>query len=117
MSGSGNLKLAGQRLLPSTANLDIAGNQLQLNGSFGAPSDRLNLHVNAPQLARLGYGNSGKQVNDEQNCLSYWRNESSIDEERTRKTRGYHGSCDHCFHDANEGDRHQRTGNPLPPHG
>lgn len=59
MSGSGKLKLAGQRLLPSTANLEIAGNKLQLNGSFGAPSDRLNLHVDAPQLARLGYGISG----------------------------------------------------------
>ena len=59
MSGSGKLKLAGQRLLPSTANLEVAGNRLQLDGSFGAPSDRLNLHVDAPQLARLGYGISG----------------------------------------------------------
>src|SRR5450830_864683 len=53
------LELAGKRLLPSTVDLLVAGNQLQLKGAFGAPSDRLDVHVNAPQLARLGFGISG----------------------------------------------------------
>ncbi|MFL9923388.1 translocation/assembly module TamB domain-containing protein [Herbaspirillum lusitanum] len=59
MSGKGNIQLAGKRLLPSTANLLIAGNTLNLNGSFGVSGDKLNLNVDAPQLQRLGYGLSG----------------------------------------------------------
>lgn len=59
MSGNGKLQLAGKRLLPSTVDLMVAGNQLQLKGAFGTPSDRLDLHLNAPQLARLGFGVSG----------------------------------------------------------
>ncbi|EJL88347.1 hypothetical protein PMI16_02525 [Herbaspirillum sp. CF444] len=59
MSGNGKVQLAGKRLLPSTVDLLVAGNQLQLKGAFGAPSDRLDVHVNAPQLARLGFGISG----------------------------------------------------------
>ncbi len=60
MSGSGNLQLAGSRLLPSNANLLVAGNRLQLKGAFGAPQDRLELHLDAPQLAQLGYGLGGQ---------------------------------------------------------
>ncbi|KAF1038923.1 MAG: Translocation and assembly module subunit TamB [Herbaspirillum frisingense] len=59
MSGRGNINLAGMRLLPSKANLQVAGNTVDLDGSFGAPSDRLNLKIDAPQLQRLGYGLSG----------------------------------------------------------
>lgn len=59
MSGNGNVQMAGKRLLPSSIDLLVAGNQLQLKGAFGAPSDRLDVHLNAPQLARLGFGISG----------------------------------------------------------
>lgn len=60
MRGNGQLQLAGTRLLPSSAELLIAGNRLQLEGAFGTPSDRLALHLDAPQLARLGYGLDGQ---------------------------------------------------------
>lgn len=59
MSGRGTVQLAGMRLLPSQASLQIAGNKLDLNGSFGASGDKLKLQVDAPQLGRLGYGLAG----------------------------------------------------------
>lgn len=59
MRGEGKLRLAGERLLPSQATIDMAGNQAQLNGSFGARGDRLQLHVDAPQLERLKFGVAG----------------------------------------------------------
>ncbi|QJQ00156.1 translocation/assembly module TamB domain-containing protein [Herbaspirillum rubrisubalbicans] len=59
MSGRGDLNLVAMRLLPSRAHLQIAGNTLDLDGSFGAPSDKLKLKIDAPQLAKLGYGLSG----------------------------------------------------------
>ena len=59
MRGEGKLRLAGERLLPSQATIDMAGNQAQLSGSFGARGDRLKLHVDAPQLERLKFGVAG----------------------------------------------------------
>ncbi|HWZ48632.1 MAG TPA: translocation/assembly module TamB domain-containing protein, partial [Herbaspirillum sp.] len=59
MSGNGSIDMLGQRLLASDLSLLIAGNRLALKGSFGAPSDRLDVHIDAPQLQRLGYGISG----------------------------------------------------------
>ncbi|EHP40468.1 gramicidin S biosynthesis protein GrsT [Cupriavidus basilensis OR16] len=59
MRGEGKLRLAGERLLPSQATLEMAGNQAQLNGSFGARGDRLKLRVDAPQLDRLKLGVAG----------------------------------------------------------
>ncbi|WP_413459635.1 translocation/assembly module TamB domain-containing protein [Herbaspirillum huttiense] len=59
MSGQGDINLAGMRLLPSRANVQIAGNTLDLDGSFGAARDKLKFKVDAPQLARLGYGLGG----------------------------------------------------------
>ncbi|MFX7764326.1 hypothetical protein ABTK05_21945, partial [Acinetobacter baumannii] len=59
MSGQGDINLAGMRLLPSRANVQIAGNTLDLDGSFGTARDKLKLKVDAPQLARLGYGLGG----------------------------------------------------------
>lgn len=60
MTGRGTLQLAGTRLLPSQAQLSVAGNQVSLNGSFGAPRDRLAFVIDAQQLARLGFGFSGQ---------------------------------------------------------
>ncbi|MEX3629412.1 MAG: translocation/assembly module TamB domain-containing protein, partial [Burkholderia sp.] len=59
MTGQGTVQLAGTRLLPSTAELSVAGNQVSLNGSFGAPGDRLRFAIDAPQLDRLGFGLQG----------------------------------------------------------
>jgi translocation and assembly module TamB len=60
MAGSGSLQILDQRLLPSNADLLVAGNHLQLKGAFGTPADRLTIHLDAPQLERLGYGLGGQ---------------------------------------------------------
>ncbi len=59
MTGGGTLHLLGDRLLPSDLQLSVAGNEVVLRGGFGASSDRLNLHVDAPALDRLGIGLTG----------------------------------------------------------
>ena len=59
LTGAGTIQLAGSRILPSRANLSVAGNQVDLQGSFGASSDRLRFRVDAPQLERLGFGLAG----------------------------------------------------------
>ncbi|MFM0286103.1 translocation/assembly module TamB domain-containing protein [Paraburkholderia megapolitana] len=59
LTGGGTIQLAGTRLLPSRANLSVAGNQVDLQGSFGAPGDRLRFRIDAPQLERLGFGLAG----------------------------------------------------------
>ncbi|WP_107313716.1 translocation/assembly module TamB domain-containing protein [Burkholderia metallica] len=59
LTGAGVVQLAGSRILPSNANLSIAGNHVDLRGSFGAPGDRLRFVVDAPQLDRLGFGVQG----------------------------------------------------------
>ncbi|WP_323120959.1 translocation/assembly module TamB domain-containing protein [Burkholderia alba] len=59
LTGQGTLQMAGARILPSNVNLSIAGNQVDLNGSFGAAGDRLRFNVDAPQLDRLGFGLAG----------------------------------------------------------
>ena len=59
LTGAGVVQLAGTRILPSNANLSIAGNHVDLRGSFGAPGDRLRFVVDAPELDRLGFGIQG----------------------------------------------------------
>ncbi|WP_175723300.1 translocation/assembly module TamB domain-containing protein [Burkholderia ambifaria] len=59
LTGAGVVQLAGARILPSNATLSIAGNHVDLRGSFGAPGDRLRFVVDAPQLDRLGFGMQG----------------------------------------------------------
>jgi translocation and assembly module TamB len=59
LTGEGTVQLAGTRILPSSANLSIAGNQVDLRGSFGARGDRLRFRIDAPQLERLGFGLAG----------------------------------------------------------
>ncbi|NIE66188.1 translocation/assembly module TamB domain-containing protein [Burkholderia sp. Ax-1719] len=60
LTGEGLIQLAGMRLLPSRANLSVAGNSVDLQGSFGARGDRLRFKVDAPQLDRLGFGVAGQ---------------------------------------------------------
>ncbi|MGA7815950.1 translocation/assembly module TamB domain-containing protein, partial [Caballeronia sp.] len=64
LTGSGLIQLAGSRILPSRATLSVAGNQVDLQGSFGAPGDRLRFHADAPQLERLGFGLAGQMAAD-----------------------------------------------------
>jgi translocation and assembly module TamB len=59
LTGGGTVQVAGTRILPSHANLSVAGNQVDLQGSFGTASDRLRFRVDAPQLERLGFGLAG----------------------------------------------------------
>ncbi|MEA3118031.1 MAG: translocation and assembly module TamB, partial [Paraburkholderia sp.] len=64
LTGSGTVELSGARLLPSDATLSIAGNDIELHGSFGARGDRLRFHVAAPRLDQLGFGLAGTIVAD-----------------------------------------------------
>ncbi|SMG45698.1 translocation/assembly module TamB domain-containing protein [Paraburkholderia susongensis] len=64
LTGGGMIQLAGTRILPSRANLSVAGNQVDLQGSFGAPGDRLRFRLDAPQLERLGFGLAGAVAAD-----------------------------------------------------
>jgi translocation and assembly module TamB len=59
LTGAGTVQWAGSRLLPSRASVSVAGNQIELNGSFGTPRDRLTFHLDAPRLDRLGFGLAG----------------------------------------------------------
>ncbi len=59
LTGAGTIQVVGTRILPSTATLSVAGNNVDLNGSFGAPGDRLRFRIDAPQLERLGFGLAG----------------------------------------------------------
>ncbi|MFC7517343.1 translocation/assembly module TamB domain-containing protein [Herbaspirillum sp. GCM10030257] len=59
LTGGGLVQFAGKRVLPSDARISVAGNEINLKGSFGQPSDRLTFHADAPFLGRLGYGLSG----------------------------------------------------------
>ncbi|KIF81508.1 translocation/assembly module TamB domain-containing protein [Noviherbaspirillum autotrophicum] len=60
MYGEGRLRLNGTRALSGDARLTVAGNRVQLRGGFGAPPQRLNFNIDAPALARLGFGLSGQ---------------------------------------------------------
>ncbi|MGI4902052.1 MAG: translocation/assembly module TamB domain-containing protein, partial [Janthinobacterium lividum] len=59
MTGHGTVHWLGTRLLPSQAALSVAGNDVKLDGSFGAPRDRLRFDINAQRLDRLGFGLAG----------------------------------------------------------
>ncbi|WP_019449125.1 translocation/assembly module TamB domain-containing protein [Cupriavidus sp. BIS7] len=60
MTGNGKVRLEGERLMPSEVSLLMAGNQINLRGSFGARGDRLKVNVDAPQLERLKFGVAGR---------------------------------------------------------
>lgn len=59
LTGAGTLQFTKKHLLPSDAQLSIAGNQIAVHGSFGRAEDRLVFKIDAPQIARLGFGLAG----------------------------------------------------------
>ncbi|MEB0164518.1 translocation/assembly module TamB domain-containing protein, partial [Glaciimonas sp. CA11.2] len=59
MTGKGVINLLDKRLLPSEAQISVAGNNAQLKGNFGVPGNHFNFKVDAPELQRLGFGLSG----------------------------------------------------------
>ncbi|WP_052452031.1 translocation/assembly module TamB domain-containing protein [Noviherbaspirillum autotrophicum] len=60
MTGGGRLNVHGKRVAAQDTRLSVAGNQLRLSGSFGTPGERLTFDLDAPALARLGFGLSGQ---------------------------------------------------------
>lgn len=46
-------------IAPSFVRLDLGNNQIHAEGTFGLSKDQLNLNINAPQLAQLGFGLTG----------------------------------------------------------
>lgn len=59
LAGQLHAELAGRRLRRISADLNLAGNRLKANGSYGAVGDRLLAELNAPVLSRLGFGFGG----------------------------------------------------------
>jgi translocation and assembly module TamB len=59
LGGEVRLQLAGGRLSRVQADLDLAGNRIKAQGAWGAPGDHLQLALDAPALARIGFGLSG----------------------------------------------------------
>ncbi|MCK9259699.1 MAG: translocation/assembly module TamB domain-containing protein [Azoarcus sp.] len=60
LSGNGRLKVSGAFLSDVSVVLDLAGNRLRADGDWGRVADRLRVSVDAPALAQLGYGLSGR---------------------------------------------------------
>ncbi|MBT9567399.1 MAG: translocation/assembly module TamB domain-containing protein [Thiobacillus sp.] len=60
VQGQGRLRFADGHLTDTDIDLDLAGNRALLKGAFGKPGDRMAWDVNAPALARLKLGLSGR---------------------------------------------------------
>ena len=60
LSGNGRLKVRGESFSDVAIVLDLAGNRLRAEGDWGRVADRLRVSVDAPALAQLGYGLSGR---------------------------------------------------------
>ena len=60
LSGDGRLRLEGRRLPEVRLALRVAGNTLDANGALGAAADSLNMRLDAPALAAIGFGLAGR---------------------------------------------------------
>lgn len=60
LAGKGELAIDGAVLTQGQVALDLAGNRLTAQGHYGRPGDALELHLDAPALAALGHGLSGR---------------------------------------------------------
>jgi len=59
LSGEIRLKATQQQLAVQSASIVVGANRLRADGRLGAAGDRLNLNLEAPQLAQLGLGMRG----------------------------------------------------------
>ncbi|EGV37962.1 translocation/assembly module TamB domain-containing protein [Neisseria weaveri] len=59
LSGTADVLYENQHLSRALTNILLGQNSIKTNGSFGKRGDRLNIDVNAPDLARFGFGLSG----------------------------------------------------------
>ncbi|MFZ5558567.1 MAG: translocation/assembly module TamB domain-containing protein [Pseudomonadota bacterium] len=58
-SGDGRATLTAERIVVPAARFAVGPNRVRADGRFGAAGDRLNLELDAPDLARLGLGAGG----------------------------------------------------------
>lgn len=75
--GEARLRYADAHLSEAHADLDIAGNRMQADGAWGRTGDRLTWKLDAPALARLKLGVSGRLMS--QGTLSGQPDTPSID--------------------------------------
>lgn len=59
LSGKADIAYENQHLPRALTDIRLGTNVIKTDGSFGKKGDRLNLNVNAPDLARFGFGLSG----------------------------------------------------------
>lgn len=79
LTGTGTVRMLGNRVMPSQLAVSIAGNQVELHGAFGAPGDHLAFHLDAPHLDRLGLGVRGTAQADGRLGGSFNRPDLSAD--------------------------------------
>jgi translocation and assembly module TamB len=60
VKGQGRLRYESRHLADADIDLNLAGNLAKLKGAFGRAGDRLNWDIDAPALARLKLGLSGR---------------------------------------------------------
>ncbi|QID17058.1 DUF490 domain-containing protein [Nitrogeniibacter mangrovi] len=66
LSGTGQFAWHTDRLAKADLSLALGQNRLTAQGAWGAPADRLDWHLDAPQLAALGQGFAGALTLDGQ---------------------------------------------------
>ncbi|WP_416192784.1 translocation/assembly module TamB domain-containing protein [Neisseria sp. CCUG12390] len=59
LSGKADILYENQRLPRALTDIRLGSNAIRTDGSFGKKGDRLNININAPDLARFGFGLSG----------------------------------------------------------
>lgn len=62
VSGYGRIEFAGLSRAKGEVELNFGTNRLLAHGSYGRPGDRLQLELNAPALAQIGYGLAGSVI-------------------------------------------------------
>jgi translocation and assembly module TamB len=58
--GRGRLRYADTHLADADLDVDLAGNRARAKGAYGRSGDRLDWDIDAPALARLGFGLGGR---------------------------------------------------------
>lgn len=59
VSGNGRIEFSGLGRVKGEVELHFGTNQLRAHGGYGRPGDQLQLELNAPALAQIGYGLAG----------------------------------------------------------